>query len=141
MEVAVSPLFFIATWIVFPFIANECSYKENPNLKTEAELRTCAVSPNKGVSDLELTVDGVSLQYMTKYGTQSPLLGFSFSKDNLCGVSPGPTQEVADGFWAILPPLSVGNHTIHFKAAAVRPATTGASNSFVIDTTYHIVVQ
>jgi len=68
---------------VFPLIANECSYKENPNLKTEAELRTCAVSPNNGVTDLELTVDGISLQNMTKYRAQSPLFGFYFSKDNL----------------------------------------------------------
>lgn len=88
-----------------------------------------------------LTIDGVSLQNMTKYRAQSSLFGFSFSKDNLGGVPPGPTQGVADGFWAILPPLTAGNHTIHFKAAAVQPATTGTSNSFVIDATYHLAVQ
>ncbi len=127
--------------LLFPLIANECSYKENPNLKTEAELRTCAVSPNNGVTDLELTIDGVNIQNMEKYRAHSPLFGFTFSDDNLAGVSPGPTQGVADGFWAILPPLSAGGHTVHFKAAAVQPATTGISSSFVIDITYHPAVQ
>jgi hypothetical protein len=105
------------------------------------ELRTCAISPNNGVTDLELTVDGVSFQNMTMYRAQSPLFGFSFSNDNLGGVPPGPTQGVADGFWAIMPSLPAGNHTIHFKAAAVQPATTGTSNSFVIDAKYHLTVQ
>jgi hypothetical protein len=127
--------------LLFPLVANECSYKENPNLKTEAELRACAVDPNNGVTHLELTIDGVNIQGLEKYRAQSPLFNFTFSNDNLGGVAPGPTQGVADGFWAIVPPLTSGNHTIHFKAVAVQPATTGTSNSFVIDTTYHLRVQ
>jgi hypothetical protein len=127
--------------LLLPLVANECSYKENPNLKTEAELRACAVDPNNGVTHLELTIDGVNIQGLEKDRAQSPLFNFTFSNNNLGGVTPGPTQGVADGFWAIVPPLSSGNHTIHFKAIAVQPATTGTSNSFVIDTTYHLRVQ
>lgn len=127
--------------LVFPLIASECSYKENPNLKTEADLRGCAVSQDNGVSGLELTVDGVSFQNMSKYRAQSPLFGFTFSNDNLGGVPPGPTQGVADGYWAILHPLPAGNHTIHFKGGTVQPATTGTAGSFAIDTTYHLLVQ
>jgi hypothetical protein len=127
--------------LLFPVIANECSYKENPNLKTEAELRTCAVSPDNAVTDLELTIDGINFQDMAKYRVQSPLFGITFSNDNLAGVSPGPTQGVADAFLAILHPLSAGNHILHFKAAAIQPAATGSSNSFVIEATYHLAVQ
>jgi hypothetical protein len=126
---------------LFPLIASECSYKENPNLKTETDLRACAIAPDNGVTHLELTVDGVNIQDLQKYRAESPPFNFTFSNDNLGGVAPGPTQGVADGFWAFLPPLSPGNHTIHFKAVAVQPATTGTANSFVIDTTYHLTVQ
>jgi hypothetical protein len=99
------------------------------------------VDPNNGVTDLELTIDGVNIQDLEKYRAQSPLFNLTFSNGNLGGVAPGPSQGVADGFCAILPPLTPGIHTIHFKAVAVQPATTGTANSFVIDTTYHLTVQ
>jgi hypothetical protein len=34
--------------------------------------------------------------------------------DNLNGGNPGPHPCVADGFWALLPPMSAGKHTIRF---------------------------
>ena len=36
------------------------------------------------------------------------------AKNNINGVAPGPTQGVSDGWWFILYPLNVGNHTVHF---------------------------
>jgi hypothetical protein len=48
--------------LLFPLIANECSYKQNPSLKTETELRACAVNTDNGVTDIELTIDGVSFK-------------------------------------------------------------------------------
>ena len=39
--------------LLFPLIANECSYKQNPSLKTETELRACAVNTDNGVTDIE----------------------------------------------------------------------------------------
>ena len=48
--------------LLFPLIANECSYKQNPSLKTETELRACAVNTDNGVTDIELTIDRVSFK-------------------------------------------------------------------------------
>ena len=45
----------------------------------------------------------------------------------------GPHECVADGYWALLPPLSVGKHTIRFAG--------GYSSGFTLDVTYHITVK
>jgi hypothetical protein len=54
--------------------------------------------------------------------------------DNLYGALPGPHECVADGFWALLPPMSTGMHTIHFHGEF------GAAPGFVVDVTYHLSV-
>jgi hypothetical protein len=53
--------------------------------------------------------------------------------DNLFGANAGPHPCVADGFWALLPPLSVGKHTIRF-AGQIPDA------GFSLDVTYHVTV-
>ena len=57
--------------ILTPVAANECSYAEFPNLKSEAELRNCAVSGNE-VSTIAARVDGVEVKDIRKYRVQSP---------------------------------------------------------------------
>ena len=52
--------------ILSPVAANECSYAEFPNLKSEAELRNCAVSGNE-VSTIAARVDGVEVKDIRKY--------------------------------------------------------------------------
>ena len=59
--------------ILSPVATNECSYAENPNLKTEAELRACAVSGDE-VNSIEATVDGVPVNDIAKYRIQSHYL-------------------------------------------------------------------
>jgi len=56
--------------------------------------------------------------------------------DNIFGLAfdPGPHDCVADGYWALLPPLSVGQHTIHFSGGFSSPA-------FELDVTYEITVS
>lgn len=127
--------------ILFPIIASECSYSENPNLSTESELASCALGPDNGVTHLELTIDGRSIPDLSKYRAMSPLFSFVFPSDNVAGVKPGPTRGVADGYWAIISPLSAGNHTIHFKAVALQYTTTATATSFVIDTTYNLSIK
>jgi hypothetical protein len=48
--------------IFFPIIDAECSYVEYPKLKTESELRSCAITQNDETTHVEAIVDGVSLQ-------------------------------------------------------------------------------
>lgn len=127
--------------ILFPIIASECSYAENPDLKTQSQLLTCALGPDDTVKHMDLSIDGVSIPNLVKYRAHSSLFNFTFTKDNLGGVSPGPTQGVADGYWILIPPMSPGKHTIHFTALALEPSTTAAPTSFVIDVTYHLIIK
>jgi hypothetical protein len=47
--------------IFFPVINVECSFTEFPDLKTESDLRKCAMDDQDKVTNLLATVDGVSM--------------------------------------------------------------------------------
>ncbi len=49
-------------------------------------------------------------------------------------VNAGPHECVVDGYWALLPPLSVGKHTIRFAGGF-------ASSGFALNVTYLITVK
>lgn len=116
----------------------ECSFAENPTLKTEAELRSCAKSDQDKVNSLALTVDGVSISNVSKYRVASPLFNFTLPENNNLGLDPQVTQAVSDGYWIILEPLTKGNHTIISTGAIIDP--TGVY-SFVSDVTWHINIR
>jgi hypothetical protein len=126
--------------ILFPIQDAECSYAEYPKLKTESDLRNCAVSQQNGVTHIETTVDGVSLQNQQMPTIQSPLFSFSFPENNLFGAAAGPSQSVADGNYVFLHPLSPGKHDIGFKAVSVQFTTTGVEN-VAQNIVYHLTVQ
>jgi hypothetical protein len=127
--------------IVFPVINAECSYAEYPDLKTESELRSCAVSSNDGVSELMVTIDGQAINesQLRSYRVQSPLFNLTLPENNIFGLPASTTQAVSDGFWVFLPPLGPGQHEIHFRGAVVD-FTTESVNNFVTESLYHIRV-
>lgn len=127
--------------ILFPVLNGECSYAEYPDLRSESELRECAVSSNEGVSELMVTIDGnvIDESQLRSYRIQSPLFEINFPSGNIYGVGEGPSQAVSDGFWVFLPPLLPGEHEIHFRGALVD-FTTAATNNFVTESKYHITV-
>jgi hypothetical protein len=128
-------------YIMFPVINAECSYAEYPDLRTEPELRSCAVSSNDGVTELMVTIDGQAINesQLRSYRVQSPLFNLTLSENNIFGLPPSTTQAVSDGFWVILPPLGPGQHEIHFRGALVD-FTTESVNNFVTESLYRIRV-
>jgi hypothetical protein len=126
--------------ILFPPINTECSYKENPTLKTESDLRACAKHLQDETTQMQVTVDGVPIQNLQMYRVQTPLFNLTFPSNNAAGASPGTTQSVADGNWVFLKPLPPGKHELHFSGASVDFTSTG-TNAFATDATYHITVQ
>jgi hypothetical protein len=127
--------------IMFPVINAECSYAEYPDLKTESELRSCAVSSNDGVTELMVTIDGQAINetQLRTYRVQSPLFNLTLSENNIFGLPSSTTQAVSDGFWVFLPPLEPGQHEIHFRGAIVD-FTTESQNNFVTESLYHVRV-
>jgi hypothetical protein len=127
--------------ILFPIVNQACTFIDRPNLQTESELRSCAVSLNEGVTELMVTIDGqpISEQQLKSYRVQSPLFDLSLPEGNILSGQQGSTQAVSDGFWVFLPPLTPGAHDIHFRGAIVD-FTTASQNNFVTESLYHITV-
>ena len=125
--------------ILTPVAANECSYAENPNLKTEAELRACAVSGDE-VNSIAATVDGVPVNDIAKYRLQSPLFNATLAENNVFGAPGGPTKAVSDMYVLFLQPLSPGKHDLRLSQTTLANPTTG-TQSFAYDVTYHLFIK
>lgn len=126
--------------ILVPIINSECSYLENPDLKTESELRNCVKVLQDETTHVEATIDGMNIPPAELYRVQSPLLNVTFPKDNTAGIPAGTTQGVSDGNWLFLKSLATGKHDLHFNGVSVDFTSTG-SNTFAVDVTYHLIVK
>lgn len=116
----------------------ECSFAENPTLKTMEELRSCAVADQDKVNSIRLIIDGTPVSNISKYRVASPIFNFTLPENNILGLDPQTTQSVSDGYWVILEPLAKGNHTIVSTGAAIDP--TGVY-SFASDVSWQITVK
>ena len=123
--------------LFFPIINAECATLEG-NGDTEEELRGCAEGLVNPVSDVTAEIDRVPLQDLWDYRAASPLFTYGplpadnvlqlFGYDAPVGAT---SPSVADGFYLMLAPLSVGQHVIHF---------TGTAGEFTLDITYNLMV-
>jgi hypothetical protein len=101
--------------ILFGVINAECSYSERPTLKTEPDLAQCAKLQNAGTTNLQASLDGMTLQQLDKYRVTSPIFNLTFPTNNIFGSPVGTTQAVADGWYVFLHPLTPGKHELHFS--------------------------
>jgi hypothetical protein len=118
---------------------NECSYAENPSLKKESELRSCAVAGDQ-VSSIHVSIDGRSLLNLRNYIVQTQLFDLTFPANNIAGVQAGPSKAVSHAYVVFLQPLTPGKHDIHFDQVTLGSPETGTGN-FAYDVTYHLTVK
>ena len=144
--------------ILFTILNSECSYAEFHELKTEKQLRQCSKEMQDSVTQVQASVDGISIKDLDKYRTESPLFSFTLPENNILGLHAHiTTQSVSDGNWVFLKPLSMGKHIIYFKgglrniintSAAKNNNNNTSSTNFTFagpygwdyPTTYHITV-
>lgn len=108
--------------IFFPIVEKECSFaEEGDQLKTEKEMCNRASYLMDVVVDMSVVIDGIELKCLNKYRARSRVFDLVFPPDNVYGVSPGNTRSVTDGYWLLIKPLTVGNHTIRIRARALIP--------------------
>jgi hypothetical protein len=125
--------------ILFPLLVSECNPLENPGLKTDAELRSCAMQANdQGSRSMEVILDGVRLRNLENYRVQSELFDLSFPEHNAFSVKPGSTKAISDGFWVFLKPLPAGKHELEFSASIIDPTSVNNYNTHVKD---HLIVR
>jgi len=100
----------------------------------EEALRAEAKAAEDNPLLLEASVDGVALQNLSAYRTQSPVFSITFPEGAIFGLPSGTfTPNVSDGYWVMLAPRSAGTHTIHFKGID--------HNGFSAEVTYNLTVQ
>lgn len=121
-----------------PLINVACSYAYFPSLKTEEELRQCALEENESVYEKKLSIDGVEIRDLDKYLVVSPAFNITLPDNNLWDVPPNTeTTAVTAGYYILMKPLTPGDHTIQYGGAAGNPAISGEEN-FATSVTLHI---
>jgi hypothetical protein len=115
--------------IFFPIINAESSKIEGFG-NNKAELRSDVEKTIGYVKDKKAIVDGKVIKNLDNYKAESDLFVFWLPPDNVqghptnvLGISVGQKRSssiaVADGYWIMLNPLSVGKHTITIYGRAV----------------------
>lgn len=105
----------------------------------EAFARSIIAADVDTAQNLVLEIDGKSYAITPEYRVPSTVGICVLPADNLFvffgyPVLPGPHECVADGYWALLPPLSVGVHTIRYGGGF-------ASSGFDNFVTYKVTVR
>jgi hypothetical protein len=98
----------------------------------EANARSLLAAGMDTAQNLVLQIDGRTIPNVYGHLRASSTVGTCMlPTDNLYGANRGPHPCVADGFWALLPPMSKGAHTIHFA---------GVFADFHLDVTYNLTI-
>jgi hypothetical protein len=124
--------------LFFPLVNTECSTLEPDPFHgdNEAELRSCVAKFH--FRNVSAEIDGVAVQDLNGYLKDSPLFTFTVPPNNVLGVDAGTGQSVSNGYWLMLAPLSVGEHTIHFGGNILMDE---AEPGFTLDITYNLTVE
>jgi len=87
--------------------------------------------------NLFLEIDGQPVPNVAGLRVSGAVGACTLPADNIFGVplAPGPHECVADGYWALLPPLPNGHHTIRFGGMFNN------GSGFSLDVRYHITVR
>lgn len=106
----------------------------------EAFARDTLATSIDTANGLSLRIDGRSVPNLSDYRFKSTAAECSIpplATDNIfqADLVNNPYHCVADGYWVLLPPLSVGSHTIRFTGGVISPSP------FSLDVTYKIKVK
>lgn len=110
---------------------------------TETARRDTATFLANHIVDLSATINGESVKNIERYRVTSPEFAFTAPSPWIFGAEGGSGVSVADGYYLMLTPLSVGTHTIqmsggfHFSVAEGDPFDFDAA----ADVIYHVTVR
>jgi hypothetical protein len=117
------------------FWVNTPELGDNPwSRAQEAYVRSVLAGYMDTAQNLVLQIDGRTIPHVYELLRAASTVGTCMLPppgDNLFGANIGMHPCVADGFWALLPPMSTGKHTIHFG---------GVIGDWSLDVTYNLNV-
>ena len=123
--------------IVNYFWVNTPEYGDDPWSPAQEEYVRGILAANIDTAyGLILEIDGRTVPNVDRLRVSGAVGKCTLADDNIFGApfDPVPHDCVADGYWALLPPLSAGTHTIHFAGGV-------AAAQFSLDVTYRITVR
>jgi hypothetical protein len=135
--------------LFFPILNGECDEIVDGSTD-EAFLRECANTQADHIQDLEVAIDGKEVEHLSLYRAESPFFTYGPLPENNILLNSGfpaatagtTVSSVADGYYLMLAPLSVGDHTVNFKGAVVFTSEEdGFDFRFELDIAYFITVQ
>jgi hypothetical protein len=104
--------------IFFPII-NELASTTQYNKKSQDLVNYCNSIIDQ-VNEKEVIFDSLRLQgsELDEYRAQSELFKITLPNNNLCGLAPGLTEAISDGYWLMIrkEALSAGKHSLWFRA-------------------------
>jgi len=124
--------------LFFTVIGIACNAKQDM-VKTEAEFRECVREIMDYLRLATAQLDGVNIPNVEQYRLTSSIFPVDLPKGALWGAPPGPTNMSADAVYLMIPPLSKGEHTLHFGGQVFNP--TDPSYNQATDVTYHLIVK
>lgn len=83
-------------------------------------------------SNLEVTIDGMSIENLQDFRVMSYPFPIKLPEDNILGLPSGTYIGISDGYWVVVDSLPEGEHTIHFA---------GQVGDFTVDVTYRLTVE
>lgn len=129
----------VGTALFFPIVnffwVNTPEYGDPAwSAEQEAAVRQFLAQTVDSAQDLVLEIDGQAVPDLDRLRVSGAVGACTLPDDNIFGIpfDPVPHACVADGYWALLAPLSAGTHTIHFAGQF--------SSGFALDVTYEIAV-
>jgi hypothetical protein len=126
--------------LLYPLVNSFFLNGPNENFTVEAK-RTALAAVLDLACGLQSTLDGVAIVIaQPAMRTQSPTFPLAIGPENVYGIPPGVVgnKVVADGYWVILPPLSVGTHELQLQGAVCDPDT--YLPFFEVKVTYHLTI-
>jgi hypothetical protein len=129
--------------VFFPVATSICSVDAQAD-PSYAELRDCAVGKMNLIVDIVADVDGLLIDSLsrssTKHQALSPIFYTPMPGDQaINGAEASVQASVSDGWWILLPALSPGKHTIHYRVEGAL-APDQPSPSYVYDVTYRVLM-
>jgi len=121
------------------FAALICSeWSDLEGYLTEVEQRDFANYVGDHIINSSCTVDGVPAGDLSRYRFETPQFSFDAPTPWVFGATGGTGNAVADGYYVMLKPMSVGQHTVHL--GGTYHFSTAEGDPFdlesAIDTTY-----
>jgi hypothetical protein len=105
--------------ILLSLISAECDTAETGS-NDEMGLKVCA-SKGNDYGKMQLIVDGEEVGGLDANRIQTRFFNITFPKDTFYGSPAGTFKSIVDGYFALLKPLSIGNHNIHIIASVDNP--------------------